>query len=134
MIKRVTHANLGPIWYHSELSNVPYSPNQFLGLDFFCRFLQQTGSKAEFKWKIQVQKVCMYLIKILSQSHDGWLRQSCFVIGWQVRNFWAVTLRIWISNLNFDFVFRKLCCTLSTVLIKIMYLITNWKKTTFHNY
>ena len=27
MIKKVTHANLGPIWYHSEPSNVPYSPN-----------------------------------------------------------------------------------------------------------
>ena len=28
--------HLGSIWYHSEPSNVPYSPNQFLGLDF-CR-------------------------------------------------------------------------------------------------
>ena len=44
MINRVTHAQLGPIWYNSELSDVPYSPNQFLGLDFFCCFLQQTGS------------------------------------------------------------------------------------------
>ena len=44
MIKRVTHAHLGPIWYHSEPSDVPYSPNQFLGWDFFCRFLQQDGS------------------------------------------------------------------------------------------
>ena len=44
MIKRVTHAHLGSIWYHSEPSDVPYSPNQFLGWDFFCRFLQQTGS------------------------------------------------------------------------------------------
>ena len=45
MIKGVTHANLGPIWYHLEPSDVPYSPNQFLGWDFFCRFLQQDGSK-----------------------------------------------------------------------------------------
>ena len=44
MIKGVTLANLGPIWYHSEPSDVPYSPNQFLGWDFFCCFLQQTGS------------------------------------------------------------------------------------------
>ena len=44
MIEGVTHAHLGPIWYHSEPSNVPYSPNQFLGWDFFCRFLQQDGS------------------------------------------------------------------------------------------
>ena len=32
MIKGVAHAHLGPIWYHSD---VPYSPNQFLGWDFF---------------------------------------------------------------------------------------------------
>ena len=27
--------NLGSIWYHSEPSNVPYSPNHFLSRDFF---------------------------------------------------------------------------------------------------
>ena len=26
---------LGPIWYQSEPSDVPYPPNQFLGWDFF---------------------------------------------------------------------------------------------------
>ena len=31
------------IWYHSEHSDVPYFPNQFLGLDFFCHFLQQNS-------------------------------------------------------------------------------------------
>ena len=31
--KVVTHAHLGPIWYFSKSSDVPYSPNQFL--DFF---------------------------------------------------------------------------------------------------
>ena len=31
--KGVTH--LGPIWYHLELSDVPYFPNQFLVLNFF---------------------------------------------------------------------------------------------------
>ena len=45
MIKGVTHAHLGPIWYHSESSDVPYSQNQFLGWDFFCSFLHQDGSK-----------------------------------------------------------------------------------------
>ena len=45
MIKGVTHAHLGPIWYRSEPSDVPYLPNQFLGWDFFCRFLQQDGSR-----------------------------------------------------------------------------------------
>ena len=28
--------NLGPIWYHSEPSDVPYSPNQLFGWDFFA--------------------------------------------------------------------------------------------------
>ena len=44
MIKGVTLAHLQPIWYHLKPSNVPYSQNQFLGLDFCCCFLQQTGS------------------------------------------------------------------------------------------
>ena len=39
MINGVTHAQLRSIWCHSKPSDVPYSPNQFLGLDFFCRFL-----------------------------------------------------------------------------------------------
>ena len=30
------YAHLGPIWYHSEPSDVPYSTNQFLALDFFA--------------------------------------------------------------------------------------------------
>ena len=33
--------HLGSIWCHSEPSDVSYYPNQLLGLDFFCRFLQQ---------------------------------------------------------------------------------------------
>ena len=36
MIKGVTHAHLAPILYHSEPSDVPYSPNQFLSWDFFA--------------------------------------------------------------------------------------------------
>ena len=39
MIKEVTHAHSGLIWYHSEPSDVPNSPNQFLGLDFCFQFL-----------------------------------------------------------------------------------------------
>ena len=35
----------GLICYHSEPSDVFYSPYQFLGWDFFCRFLQQGGSR-----------------------------------------------------------------------------------------
>ena len=36
MIKGVTHAHLGPIWYPSEPSDIPNFSNQFLGRDFFA--------------------------------------------------------------------------------------------------
>ena len=36
--------HLGSFWYHSEPSDVTYFPNQFLGWDFFCHFLQQDSS------------------------------------------------------------------------------------------
>ena len=39
MIKGITHAHIGTIWYHSEPSDVPYSLNQFLGWDFFLPLL-----------------------------------------------------------------------------------------------
>ena len=42
------HAHLGPIWYHSKPSGIPYSPNQFLDRNFFCHFLQQIGSDRFF--------------------------------------------------------------------------------------
>ena len=44
MIKRVPHAHLGPNWYHSEPSDVPYFPNQFTGWDIFGRFLLKGSS------------------------------------------------------------------------------------------
>ena len=47
MIKGITYAHLRPIWYLSEPSDVPSSPNQSLGWDFFCHFLQQTGSSCQ---------------------------------------------------------------------------------------
>ena len=43
------NAHLAPIWYHPEPSDFPYSPNQFLGWDFFCHFLQQDGSNLVHK-------------------------------------------------------------------------------------
>ena len=53
MIPGVPHAHLGTIWYHhSESSDVPYSPKQFLGWDFFCRFLQQDGSSLPAKMRL----------------------------------------------------------------------------------
>ena len=47
--------HLVSIWYYSEPLEVPYSPNQFLGWDFFCSFLQQTGSSQIMKVKMNNQ-------------------------------------------------------------------------------
>ena len=46
MIKSVTHAHLGPIWYHTEPSDVPYSQNQFLDWDFFAVSYSKTDLEA----------------------------------------------------------------------------------------
>ena len=43
MIKGVTHAHLGPLWYHSKHSDVPYSPNQFFGWDVFAVSYSRTA-------------------------------------------------------------------------------------------
>ena len=58
MIKEVTNAHLEPISYLSEPSDVPYSPNQFLGWDFFCCFLQQTSSSLFVEAVHDKKKVC----------------------------------------------------------------------------
>ena len=47
MIKGVTHANLGPIWYHSEPPDVPFPKNQFLGW-YFLPLLKQDVSSQKF--------------------------------------------------------------------------------------
>ena len=46
--------HLGSIWYHSQPLEVFYSPNQFLGWDFFCRLLKQTGSSSFYETEIWV--------------------------------------------------------------------------------
>ena len=43
MIRGVTHAHLGPIWYRSEHSDVTYSPNQFLDWDIFAPSYSKTA-------------------------------------------------------------------------------------------
>ena len=52
MIKGVTYTHLGPIWYHSAPSDVPYSPNQFLGWDFFAASYSQMALVA-LEWALQ---------------------------------------------------------------------------------
>ena len=43
MIKTVTHANLGRNLFHSQPSDIPNSPNQFLALDFFAASYSKTA-------------------------------------------------------------------------------------------
>ena len=42
-------SHLGSIWYDAEALEVPYFPDQFFGLDFFClcRILQQASSSEQ---------------------------------------------------------------------------------------
>ena len=48
--------HLESIQYHSEPSEVPYSPNRYLDRDFFCHLLQQGGSSTEIVFVfLQVQ-------------------------------------------------------------------------------
>ena len=49
-----------PNWYHSEPSDVPYSPIQFLGWEFFCHFLQQDSSTGYCISGNFVMQVIMY--------------------------------------------------------------------------
>ena len=78
ILKGVTHAHLGAIWYHSEHSVVPYSPNQFLGWDFFCRFLHQYGSSTFFE---EYGTKLKTLSKIKPPLKNGliWLRPICLL-------------------------------------------------------
>ena len=64
MVKGVTHAHLGPIWYHSEPSDVPYSPNQILGLDFFSVCYSKRAlvkikyaGLSSLSWKVKIAKM-----------------------------------------------------------------------------
>ena len=61
--------HLGSIWYHLENVEVPYSVNQFLGWDFFCRFLEETGSKAHISDHFQVY---MEVIMLITQFFFGY--------------------------------------------------------------
>ena len=56
-VLRVNHACLEPIGYHSESSEAPYSTNQFLGRDFVCHFLQQSGSSTKNTSKLEKSSI-----------------------------------------------------------------------------
>ena len=47
MIKGSLMLHLGPIWYHSEPSDVPYSQNLPSPISWFGLFLQQNDSSTD---------------------------------------------------------------------------------------
>ena len=75
--KGVTHAHLGPMWYHLEPSDVPYSPHQFLGWDFFPPFLTATGSRFELESKHHASIVCVLYSSVHPRkSYHTWLHHA----------------------------------------------------------
>ena len=64
--------HLASIWYHTEPLKVSYSPNHFLGWDFFCCFLQQIGSSCikikREKLPAQTLPRCNLLISTITRN------------------------------------------------------------------
>ena len=56
MIKGVTHVHLGPIRYHSEPSDIPYSQNLPRPISWFGLLLQQNDSSIFFQNNIMREK------------------------------------------------------------------------------
>ena len=90
MIEGGTHAHLGPIWYHSEPSDVTYSPNQELVMNFFCRFLQQTGSSRKKQSQMETALVwgqrwnmvkytvfCQFVLSFVLEKGIQIIKKSC---------------------------------------------------------
>ena len=72
--------HLGPIWYHSEPSDVPYSQNLPRPISWFGLFLQQNDSNNSFEfYESQPKQQMVYklrhlyisLIKILMETDEN---------------------------------------------------------------
>ena len=79
---RDTLNHLGSIWYHSEPSDVPYFPNQFLALDFFCCFLQQDCSSVYLIFCVRLNFTLaknLYFAhkRTFDLSYDSLLKSQC---------------------------------------------------------
>ena len=64
MIKGVTRAIFGPIWYYSDPSDALYSPNQFLCWDFFSASYNKTA----LVYQIEVQEQDQINVQIQGKS------------------------------------------------------------------
>ena len=95
------HKHLESFLYHSEPLEVPYSPNQFLGWDFFCRFLQKTGSSYQSKQNVNDKTYVTYLRQFTNMI------KICFMV-------WYCKLIIQM-NCNFVFVSSQDCANVSVM-------------------
>ena len=80
----MTPNHLGSIWYHTEALEVFYSQNQFLGLDFFCRFLQQIGSSTPMPniyFLIFRSLPLLFIVLLGIDSFGSWLVGQRLEIG-----------------------------------------------------
>ena len=121
--------HLGSIWYHSEALVVFYSPNQFLGLDFNCRFFQQTGSltlNLGFSGKEQMlllPKICEKTVSYSpywslqgrsrtssSAVHSQAVLHKCLALVWQQygKKLYKTEFVIFFQPFFFNFQYRKL--------------------------
>ena len=58
--------HLGPIWYHSEPSDVPYSENLLRPISWFGLFLQQNDSSKTF---ISIGKMLICTLYIVQELY-----------------------------------------------------------------
>ena len=70
MIKEVTYSHLGHIWYHSKPSDVPYSPNQFLGWNLFSVLYCQSALTFHLKGSSLKSALKLNICKQITKSHN----------------------------------------------------------------
>ena len=117
--------NLEPIRYHSERLDVPYSPNQFLAMDFFCRFLQQYCSTTFFFMEIFQNEICWLqrknkynkyvLWKIKIYCSQPWIRYAIYAMRLNPRG--DLRVHVWVAGPGWIFT-------------GFLWIATNWNWTT----
>ena len=122
MIKVIGHTYLGPILYHSEPSDVPYSQNQFLGWDFFCRFLQQCGSRYDFRKDLAP----------LTPEIDGAINRTFFFVTNQSRlKVPCCATNLWVAKVNhflpWFFSLKATHINFDTLINRFLNLTTIWR-------
>ena len=93
-VKRVTYAHLGPIWYHSEPSDIPYSQKQFLDRDFFGTSYSRAALAVFFF-------VCWHLHKMTNFLLLTWAGAwNCLTDVWMINGIKRRYGRTWFLDLT----------------------------------